>query len=134
MATGPFAVAGNAKGERGTSVNVPSPLPLNTEYVLSVKFVTTKPGLESPVRELNVPIAIALGCIPTGMGVAGVLNVPSPFPSSTITVFPTGSATSKSAKLSLFAALDDAFRLPVAKAGAGVVELVQFVPSATGET
>src|SRR5690349_2085069 len=50
-----------------------------------------------------------------------------------MTEFPTGSVTSKSAKLSLFAALDDALRLPVANLGAGV-ELVQLVPSGIGET
>ena len=89
IATGPFsemvAVFCSAKGEVGNCVNPPFPSPLKAEIVLSPLFVTAKSRLPSPLKSATTT---ALGLVPTAYGepLASV-NVPSPLPSRTVTLF-----------------------------------------------
>src|SRR3974390_1303678 len=127
IAIGPVTLSGKRNGEPVTCVNVPSPFPLKTEYVLSLKLVTTNPGLPSPLFVLNVPVAIALGCPPTAIGLAIRLNVPSPFPVRTDTVFATGSVTTRPGNEFVFALI-----LAVASAGGTTGFAVRAAPSEIG--
>ncbi len=71
-------------GEPLASVKVPSPLPSRTLIVLSLALATARSCMPSPLKS---PIFTASGKLPTVIGepLAGE-NVPSPWPSSTITV------------------------------------------------
>src|SRR6266480_3940047 len=88
-ATGPdsemVVVFVSAKGEAGKGVKPPLPSPLKTEMELSPLLATAKSRLPSPLKSAS---ATALGFVPTANGdPAASVKVPSPFPSSTATLF-----------------------------------------------
>jgi len=127
-AIGPLWPVGSGNGDPGTWAKVPSPLPVNTEKLLSEKLVTTKPRL-ALLLVLNWPNAIALGRFPVTY-VPALTKVPSPLPSRMLTVLVVCEATAKSGKALLFS-----FRLPAAME-TGVpappcVAVIETVPAAT---
>src|SRR5712692_9249930 len=116
MAMGPVAVTGKVSGEAASWVKAPSPLPLKTEMVLSVKLVVMKPRLLL-VLVLNAPMTIALGCWPTAMGLGW-----------TVTVLATGSVTRRSGRESV-----SGFKLPTPRDAGTAGAAVRAVPREIGE-
>src|ERR1700724_2012801 len=99
IAMGPFSemveVLVRAKGDLGNSVNPPLPSPLKTEMVLSPWLATAKSGLPSPLKSATT---MELGFLPTGYGEpVASRNVPSPFPSRTVTLLDVELAMTRSA-------------------------------------
>src|ERR1035438_7358974 len=84
----------SAKGDAGNAVNPPFPSPLKTEMVLSPLFATAKSKSPSPLKSATTT---ELGSFPAGYGdPAASTNVPSPFPSNTVTLFEVELAITKS--------------------------------------